>query len=100
MAATLVLLFPIAAGIAWSANRTLRERQDEVKAQTVSITAMAAAQLEQYFTGLDAMASAITRHPVVMALEFAQLQDTFITMAVSLRDTRNALDRQMAQGAR
>jgi C4-dicarboxylate-specific signal transduction histidine kinase len=69
VAAALALLLSITAAGVWSANRTTAERRDEVRRETASIAVMAAAQLEQYFAGLDAMASAVARHPVVMSLE-------------------------------
>jgi signal transduction histidine kinase len=69
IAAALILSLPLAGAIAWSANRTRIEQQDALRQQTESIAAMAASQLEQYFSGIDAMASAVTRHGALMALE-------------------------------
>jgi signal transduction histidine kinase len=76
-AATLVLLLPLVAAIAWSANRTRLERQNELRDQTASIASMAAAQLEEYFGRIDAMASAVTRHAAVTSLERDQIDRFF-----------------------
>jgi C4-dicarboxylate-specific signal transduction histidine kinase len=68
-AATILLLLPLSLAIVWSSRRTYAEQQSEVGRAAAAIAVLAAAQLEQYLTGLDAMASAVTRHPVVMSLE-------------------------------
>jgi signal transduction histidine kinase len=78
IAATVILLIPVAAAIAWSANRTRLERQNEIRDHAASIAAMAAAQLELYFSGIDSMASAVTRHSTIMTLERDQV-DRFLS---------------------
>jgi C4-dicarboxylate-specific signal transduction histidine kinase len=78
IAATVILLIPVAAAIAWSANQTRLEKQNEIREQATSIAAMAAAQLELYFSGIDAMASAVTRHSTIMTLERDQV-DRFLS---------------------
>ena len=53
----------------WSANVTRHERESEVLEQAASIAGTAGAYLNQYLTGLDSMASALSRHPAVAALD-------------------------------
>jgi len=67
--ATCGLLIPFALAAAWSANRTRIEREEEVEQQAESIAHTAAAYLSEYLSGLDSMASALTRHPAVMTLD-------------------------------
>jgi C4-dicarboxylate-specific signal transduction histidine kinase len=69
--ATCGLLIPFALAAAWSANRTRIERETEVEQQAESIAHTAAAYLNEYLSGLDSMASALTRHPAVMTLDRA-----------------------------
>jgi C4-dicarboxylate-specific signal transduction histidine kinase len=69
IAAALVLLLPMLSAMAWLANRTRHERRDEVRDEAVSIAAMAAAQLEQYFVAVDAVAYAVSRHPALISQE-------------------------------
>ena len=69
--ATCGLLIPFALAAAWSANRTRIEREAEVEEQAESIAHTAAAYLSEYLSGLDSMASALTRHPAVMSLDRA-----------------------------
>src|SRR5439155_21312905 len=45
------------------------ERAEEVQAQAASVAATAATHLNQYLNGLDSMASALVRHPSVVALD-------------------------------
>ena len=65
VAATCALLLLFAGAIVWSATSTRAERRDEVRQEAVSIARLAAAYLNQYFDGLDAMASALVRHPAI-----------------------------------
>jgi signal transduction histidine kinase len=62
------LLLIMAAAIVWSANRTRVEREDEVRHQAESVGRLAAAYLNQYFDGLDAMASTLMHNPAILAL--------------------------------
>ena len=71
------LLVPFLVAAVWSADRTRREREDEVREQAGSIAATAAAYLNQYLTGLDSMASALVRHPSVTALDHEQCDRLF-----------------------
>ena len=77
MAATCALLVPFAAFELWSENRTRAERADEAQAQAASVAATAASHLNQYLNGLDSMASALVRHPGVIALDRAQCDRLF-----------------------
>ena len=77
VAITCALLVPFVVAAAWSADRTRREREDEVRQQAGSIAATAAAYLNQYLTGLDSMASALVRHPSVTALDHEQCDRLF-----------------------
>src|SRR6476659_1466219 len=70
--ATCGLLIPFALAAIWSANRTRVERDEEVALQAESVAHTAAAYLDEYFSGLDSMASALTRHPAVLTLERAE----------------------------
>src|SRR6185295_6283171 len=58
----------LAGAMVWSADRTRAERQEEMRQEAHSIARLAAAYLNQYFDGLDAMASALIRHPAIPAL--------------------------------
>jgi C4-dicarboxylate-specific signal transduction histidine kinase len=77
IAVTLALLLPMGLAIAWSANLTRTERRNEVRDQAASTAVMAAAQLEQYFDGLDAMAYATARHPIVMSFARERIDGFF-----------------------
>ena len=70
--ATCGLLIPFALAAIWSANRTRVERDEEVALQAESVAHTAAAYLDEYLSGLDSMASALTRHPAVLTLERAE----------------------------
>jgi C4-dicarboxylate-specific signal transduction histidine kinase len=67
--ATLLLLGPLVAAIVYSANRTRLEQEREVGELAASVATTAAAYLDQYFDGVDAVAAAIAQHPSVMALD-------------------------------
>ena len=67
VAATIMAL-PIVVAVVWSASRSLGERERELEDQAVSIATTSAAYLNQYLNGLDAFASALSRHPDVRAL--------------------------------
>ena len=67
MSAT-VLLLPLAAAVIWSADVTVHEREVELQQQAISIASTSAAYLNQYLSGLDSLASTLSRHPDVRAL--------------------------------
>ena len=75
-----MLLLPFVLAVAWSANRTRSERQAEIRDQVSSIAVSASAQFEQHLAGLDAMASAIVRHPTLMSPDRAAVDAFFIDL--------------------
>jgi len=77
VAVTCALLIPFIAAAAWSANQSRIEHADELREQAASVAATAGAYLNTYLTGLDSMASALARHPAVMALDRAQCDPLF-----------------------
>jgi C4-dicarboxylate-specific signal transduction histidine kinase len=77
------LLVPFAIAAAWTANRTRAEHVAELREQAGALAATAGAYLDQYLTGLDSMASALTRHPAVIASQRADADRLF---AAVLRD--------------
>ena len=66
-----VLLVPFAIAVVWSGNLTLREREGELREQAGTIATTAAAYLNQYLSGVDSMAAALTLNPTVIALDRA-----------------------------
>jgi len=78
--AATILLLPLAVAVIWSAERTVREREDEIRQQATSIAATSAAYLNQYLDGLDSLASALARHPDVRALHEVQASRLFADM--------------------
>jgi C4-dicarboxylate-specific signal transduction histidine kinase len=82
------MLLPLIAAVVWSAQRTRSERQQEVRDEAGAVAHTAAAHLDQYFTGLDAAASALARHPALVELDpvrcgplFADLRQTLPLLA-------------------
>ncbi|MDO8795681.1 MAG: cache domain-containing protein [Vicinamibacterales bacterium] len=75
--ATCALLLMLAGGIVWSTDRTRSERQEEVRQEARSVARLAAAYLNQYFDGLDAMASALMRHPAIPAHDATECAKLF-----------------------
>jgi C4-dicarboxylate-specific signal transduction histidine kinase len=75
--ATCALLLMLAGAMVWSADRTRAERQEEMRQETRSLAKLAAAYLNQYFDGLDAMASALIRHPAIPALNRTECDKLF-----------------------
>jgi two-component system NtrC family sensor kinase len=66
---TAALLVPFVIAAIWTANLTRIEHVEELREQAGSVAATAGAYLDQYLTGLDSMASALTRHPAVIELD-------------------------------
>jgi C4-dicarboxylate-specific signal transduction histidine kinase len=97
--ATSILLLALIGGALWSGNRTRLERQDDVRAEASSVATLAAAYLNQYFDGLDAIESALVRHPAVTSLDAADCRRVFadlirqqpLLLNVTLRDRAGAL---------
>jgi len=77
MVITVLLLVPFVSAALWSANQTRTEREAEVREQAGTVAATAAAYLNQYLSGLYSMASALVRHPSVMALDSAACDRLF-----------------------
>ena len=68
---------PFLVAVVWSANRTRIEHAEELREQASSVVVTTAAYLNTYLAGLDAMASALTRHPAVMRLDRSQCDPLF-----------------------
>jgi C4-dicarboxylate-specific signal transduction histidine kinase len=77
LAITCVLLVPFAIAAVWSANQSRNEHAEELRQQAASVVVTAAAYLNTYLSGLDSMASALARHPGVMALDKKQIDPLF-----------------------
>jgi len=69
LAVAFTLLIPFSVVIVWSSLRTLAEREDELREESVSIAAAASASLTQYFNSLDTLAVSLASHPAVAALD-------------------------------
>ena len=78
--ATCAWLLLLVGGILWSATRSRAERQEEVRQEARSVARLAAAYLNQYLDGLDAMASALIRHPAIPALNPAEAAKVFTAL--------------------
>lgn len=77
VAITCLLVVPFALVVAWSADRTRAEREQELQEQVGAVAATASAYLNQYLSGIDSMASALVRHPAVRSLDRSQCEDLF-----------------------
>ena len=69
-----MLLVPFIVAEWWSANRSRIEHADELRDQAGALAAAAGAYLNQYLSGLDSMASALARHPAVIAHDRAEAE--------------------------
>jgi hypothetical protein len=74
MAGALLLLLAIV--ISWSAIQTRAEGADEVQAEAGTIARTAVALLNENFASLDAMSSALVRHPAIQSLDAARATPT------------------------
>jgi len=74
-AAAFVALLAVAS--VWSALRARDEGANEVQAEAGTVATTAAAILDQYFSSLDTMASALIRHPAIRSLDAAESTRTF-----------------------
>jgi C4-dicarboxylate-specific signal transduction histidine kinase len=96
---TVALLVPFAIAAAWTANLTRVEHVDELREQAGALAATAGAYLNQYLSGLDSMASALTRHPAVIAHDRAEadrvlaavLHDQPLLLNLVLTDTEGTI---------
>ncbi len=77
VAAVVLVIAAYVAATAFSSLRTRSERTEELRQQAQSVAATAAAHLDEYFTGLDAMAAALVGNPAVLALERQALERFF-----------------------
>ena len=78
MAVTSLLIIPFALAVAWSADRTRRERQVELSGQAGAVAVTAAAYLNQYLGGFDAMATVMVKHPSVVGLDRSSADALFV----------------------
>jgi len=62
------LLLPLLGAIAWSATRTYREREADLREQASVVVATAAAYLNQRFDNLDSLAVVLGRYPAIRTL--------------------------------
>jgi C4-dicarboxylate-specific signal transduction histidine kinase len=86
---TCLLIVPFAIAVAWSADRTRREREAELREQTGTVAVTAAAYLNQYLASFDGVATVLARHPAVTALDRTRCDALF---AGILRDQRLLLN--------
>ncbi len=77
VAITCLLIVPFALVIAWSVDRTRAEREEELQEQAGAVAATAAAYLNQFLAGFDSLASTLTRHPAVIALDADRSNELF-----------------------
>lgn len=77
MAATCLLLLPLIVAIVVSARQTRLEREHEIRSEAGSVAVTAAAYLDEYLRGLDALASGIVRHPDVIGLNDEACNELF-----------------------
>lgn len=75
-----LLMLPLVTGAVWSANRTRLERQADVRDEAASVATTAAAYLDEYLKGLDALASALVRHPTIAALDDRAADRLFVEL--------------------
>jgi C4-dicarboxylate-specific signal transduction histidine kinase len=75
--AVLVLLLPLLGAAMWSGKRAFEERVDDIREQAVVASSTAAAYLNRYLGSLDLMATALTLHPGVQALDAKTASELF-----------------------
>ena len=96
---TSVMLLLYAVVALWASSRTRAEREAEVGDQAGALATTAGNYLNQYLIGVDSMASALTRHPSVIALDrdacdrllAAVLRDQPLILNIVLSDTNGAI---------
>ena len=72
IAASFAITVPVAALIAWSADRARLDREAEVSEEASRLAATTAAYLDQYLSSIDSLASALVRHQAVLASDRGQ----------------------------
>jgi len=100
IAISLLITAPFAALIAWSANRSRVDREEEVTLEASTLAATTAAYLDQYLASIDSVASAIVRHPAVLEFDHAGtdrlladvLRDQPLILNIVLTDTTGAIE--------
>jgi signal transduction histidine kinase len=98
VATVLLLLLPLGAAIYWAGTSTWLEREQEVTQQSATLASTVAASLDQYVAALHGLASSLTRHEEVIALDpershrlFAAVladQPLLLNIALADRDER------------
>jgi signal transduction histidine kinase len=63
------MLVLLGAAIVWSANRTRLERETEVRQETMTIARLTAIYLNQYFDGIDTLASVLLQNPAIVRFD-------------------------------
>ncbi|MDE3154107.1 MAG: HAMP domain-containing protein [Acidobacteriota bacterium] len=74
------LLLLLIVAIAWSATRTYREREADLREQASVVVATEAAYLDQRLDNLDALATVVTAYPTVRALDPAGSRDLLASL--------------------
>jgi C4-dicarboxylate-specific signal transduction histidine kinase len=73
-AAVALIVAAYAVAAVYSSFRTREERREDLRQQAQSVATTAAAHLDEYFGGLDAMASALAGNPAALAFERPALE--------------------------
>jgi C4-dicarboxylate-specific signal transduction histidine kinase len=68
-ALAVALIVPFAALITWSAERTIAEREEELRDEAGSVAATAGQYLTQYLSSVDSLAHALSLNPDVLRLQ-------------------------------
>jgi C4-dicarboxylate-specific signal transduction histidine kinase len=68
-ALAVALIVPFAAVITWSAERTIAEREEELRDEAGSVAATAGQYLTQYLSSVDSLAQALSLNPDVLSLQ-------------------------------
>ncbi|HEV3142115.1 MAG TPA: PDC sensor domain-containing protein, partial [Vicinamibacterales bacterium] len=99
VAVSFAITVPFAALVVWSANRARLDREAEVTQEAATLAATTAAFLDQYLASVDSMASALLRHPAILAFDRAEsdrlladvLRDQHLLLNIVLSDASGAL---------
>jgi C4-dicarboxylate-specific signal transduction histidine kinase len=83
LTATAIILVLLLGAVAWSASRTLAERQAEVRDEAAAAATLEAASLNQLLNSFDSIAAVLAVHPAVTAFDRPQADRLF---AAVLRD--------------
>lgn len=80
IAVTGALVAFLTLAVAWSVDRSRREREAEVSAQAGAVAVTAAAYLNQYLSGFDFTASTLSKHPFVTSLDHDRCEALFAAL--------------------